>query len=163
MDEDMKNKFDNSLPKDDIVDIAQKALNDIIYTVIFDLSNEMIANGIDQDQVLTCATSLTSKYMSSGVKIRKKPAPRSRKTEGNPVKSTKSSKVKQELEWVKHPSNPNYLFLKSFTCEGAYPLLDMSSKKIIAMIDDTSVREITPQDKATLFLNGISLDQSKNL
>ncbi|KAK9763158.1 hypothetical protein K7432_010426 [Basidiobolus ranarum] len=121
MDKDMKNKFDDSLPKDDIVDIAQKALNDMIYTVIFDLSSKMIANRIDQDQVLSCATSFTLKYMSSGVKIRKKPAPWSRKTKGKVVKSTKLSKVKQELEWVKHPSNPNYLFLKLFTCEGAYP------------------------------------------
>lgn len=149
----------------DIVESANKIVADIIYTVMSDLSSELIKEGLDSDTVLKCANNLSSNYLGEGVKIRKKPAPRAPKAPGTTKSSgtakTRSKPVPKTLTWEPHPGDPeNFSFTRDISLRRGLPVRLNKNKKIVYVGGKDDVYSLDVDDALQLSNYNLSCDMS---
>jgi hypothetical protein len=141
----------------DFVSASSDALASLVYTVISDTCNEMIAAGLDQAKVLECANSITKKYVENSIKMRKRPASRATK----PTKPTKDisvsrTKNKETPVWVTHPANTEYQYTTSIKLTNGYPV--RTDNMIVGVIDDNTCRPLTADDARIAISHGLVVD-----
>ncbi len=148
---------------------ASDTVSNIVYTVVFDVCNEMIAAGMDQAKVLEHANVVVNKNVDENIRMRKKPAPRAVKpkpassytdvTITAPPRKMKP-KVSETFVWLAHQGNPSYCYTKSARLATGYPVKDTNNNKIIAVIDDTSTHALSPEDVRIATSLGLQIDFS---
>ncbi len=153
--------------KSDVQVAAKDAIDNLVYTVVFDTCNEMIAAGMDQAKILERANAVVSKYVSEGIKLRRKPAPRvpkqrivSSQTDAVTAASRKmKQKVSNNFVWVPHPSNTGYSYTKDAQLATAgYPLKENKSNKIVGVVDDNTSHALSPEDVRIAMSIGLQID-----
>lgn len=150
---------------EEIVGSANKIVADIIYTVMSDLSSELIKEGLDSDTVLKCANNLSSNYLGEGVKIRKKPAPRAAKVPGAAKSSgttkTRSKPAPKTLTWEPHPGDPeNFSFTRDIVLKKGLPVRLNKNKKIVYVGGKDDIYNLEVEDAMLLSNYNLLCDMS---
>lgn len=148
---------------DELVSASARLCGDLLYTAIYDLSNDLIKKGLDEALVLECANELSSRYFSDGIKVRKKPAPRTSKpsTKTSGSSSAKTKKVSgKTISWIFHPSTEEFSYTPDITLTNGFPLRDNSTQKVIGTINKDGVGYLTMEDMKTAFLHELMVDMS---
>lgn len=143
---------------------SETLINDLIYTILYDYTNEIIAAGMDEGEALKTANVLAERYIESGIKMRKKPAPRAKPKAKNDAISAASRKTKKsmsnEIVWVVHPSDETYLYSTSHQLSTGYPIKHSETNLIVGVIDDDSSHALTPDDAKVAVSLGMKVDYS---
>lgn len=141
---------------------TENLLNDLIYTVLFDYTNEIIESGVDETEALKVANVLVEKYIEHGIKMRKKPASRAKPKTKNDAVSAASRKMKKsianDIVWIVHPSDNTYLYSTSHQLSSGYPIKNSENNLIVGVIDDTSSHLLTMDDVKIAVSLGMQVD-----
>lgn len=135
--------------------IAQDALKNILYSVICDVCNEVITQcpNADSKVVLTAANTVINKYVGEGVKVRKKPTPRSKtvvKTTQkkmdifNVMNNTRNDEYKIP-SWMTHP-NVDYLSFATVKFPSGHPVRNNKTGKLVGIATDDEIHAPTKDD-----------------
>lgn len=157
-----KEEIDSS----NLVKVAEDALGNLIYTVVFDTCNEIISAGADQDAVLQCANRVISKYVEGGVKVRKKPVPKAKakvQAKDKPVDaltaaSRKINHLGENLVWVHHPQSNEYSYTTSMKLATGYPVRNNMTHKIVMVVGEESTGPLTVKDAKIANSLGLDVD-----
>lgn len=149
-----------------LLNSAQQTLGDLVYTVVFDTCNEMISAGLEQSTVLECANLVVKKYVSDGIKMRKKPAPRASKPKAptsqidaiTAASRKMKKKVSERIMWVYHPSDNEYSYTTDVQLVTGYPVKQNISSKVVGVVDDTSCKGLTMEDARVAISMGLDVD-----
>lgn len=147
---------------------AAEASDNLIYTVVFDLSNELISSGVaDSEKILEISTAVINKYIQGGLKVRKKPTPRP-KTAKAPSKekqidtltaaSRKINNLANNQLWVKHPENDEYSYTTDVRLANGYPTRNNATQKIVGVVTEDSVQSLTVKDAKIALSLGLDVD-----
>lgn len=153
---------------ENVVKSATNIVGDLVYTVVFDTCNEIIAaGGVDQEKVLEAATTVVNKYVDGGVKVRKKPAPRP-KTPKAPAKekpvdilkaaSRKMNSLTDNVVWVLHPESDEYSYTTSVKLATGYPVKSNMTQKVVLVANDESTAALTVKDAKIALSLGLDID-----
>jgi hypothetical protein len=146
---------------------AEDAVGNLVYTVVFDTCNEIIATGADQEAVLACANRVVSRYMEGGVKVRKRPAPRAKTTKApakdKPVDAItaafkKMNTLADNAVWIHHPEDSAYSYTTSIKLATGYPVRDNMTRKVVMVINDEATVPITIKDARVAVSCGLDVD-----
>lgn len=129
---------------------TENLINDLIYTVLFDYTNEIIDSGTDEADALKAANILAERYIEQGIKMRKKPASRAKPKTKNDLVTAASRKSKKSLTkdalWIVHPSDDSYSYTTSIQLSTGYPIKSNETGLIVGVIDDNSTHLLTTDD-----------------
>ena len=159
--------MDNKETHDDIVKAAVDAVSNLVYTVVFDVSNEIISAGAEQDAVLQCANRVVNKYVEGGIKVRKKPAPKAKVSKApakdKPVDaltaaSRKLNNLGENLVWMYHPQSNEYSYTTSMKLATGYPVRNNMTHKVVMVIGDESTGPLTVKDAKVATAMGLEVD-----
>jgi hypothetical protein len=139
----------------DAIEAANSAVSDLIYTVVYELSNNLVEKGLPESIVFEEASALISKYNEEGMKIRKKPAPRKKK---DGVEAKKGNFV-----WLVHPNERKYSYTKDIPLARGYPLRDNSTGKIVGVITDDDCEALDSVDIKVVLSHGLEVELATNL
>ena len=149
------------------VQSATSAVGDLVYTVVFDLANEVIASGADQEKVLESANAVVNKYVDGGVKVRKKPVPRPKAAKApakdKPVDilkaaSRKMNSLTTNAVWVVHPESDEYSYTTSMKLATGYPVRSNLSQKVVSVVNDEATAPLTVKDAKIALSLGLDVD-----
>lgn len=154
-----------------ITAIAEKAVGDLIYTIVFDLSNEITnTTDVPAEKVLEAASSVVNKYITGGIRIRKKPVPRA-KTERVPAKEKqvdtltaaqrKINNLSNAFVWVVHPEDEKYSYSTSAKLASGYPVRDNITHKVVMVATENECIDLTVKDAKVALSLGLDVDFSK--
>ncbi len=158
---------DNKEIRDKAIQSATSAVGDLVYSVVFDLANEVISRGFDQEKVLDAANVVVNKYVDGGVKVRKKPVSRPKAPKApakdKPVDimkaaSTKLNSLTINAQWVKHPESSEYSYTRDMKLATGYPMRRNDTKKIVSVINDESTTPLTVKDAKIAVSLGLDVD-----
>lgn len=154
--------------QDKIVRSASNIVGDLVYTVVFDTCNEIIAaGGVDQEKVLEAANTVVNKYVDGGVKVRKKPAPRPKvpktSVKEKPVDilkaaSRKLNSLTDNVVWVVHPESDEYSYTTSVKLATGYPVKNNITQKVVLVATDESTAALTVKDAKIALSLGLDID-----
>lgn len=144
------------------------AVNNLLYTVVFDVSNEIISSGgADQEKVLEAANTVINRYVDGGIKVRKRPVPRP-KTAKAPAKakpidtltaaSRKLKSLTDNILWLAHPDNEEYAYSTSVKLATGYPVKNNATNKIVMVATDESSGPLTIKDARIAVSLGLDVD-----
>ena len=159
--------MDSKETHDDIVKAAVDAVSNLVYTVVFDVSNEIISAGAEQDAVLQCANRVVNKYVEGGIKVRKKPAPKAKASKApakdKPVDaltaaSRKLNNLGENLVWMYHPQSNEYSYTTSMKLATGYPVRNNMTHKVVMVIGDESTGPLTVKDAKVATAMGLEVD-----
>jgi hypothetical protein len=159
---------DNKDFKESLVKVANEATGNLVYTVIFDMANDLIAKGaVDEATVLESASGTIQKYLDTGVKVRKKPVARPKAPKA-PTKekavdamtaaSKKLNSLTGKMLWVTHPEDDNYSYSTTVKLANGFPLKDNSTGKIVRVVTDDNAVALTVQDAKVAISYGLEVD-----
>lgn len=153
--------------KGSIMKAAEDTVGNLVYTVVFDVCNEMISAGANQEKALECANSVVSKYLEGGVKVRKKPTPRAKTTKA-PAKnapvdaltaaSRKVNNLAGNAVWIFHPDSNEFSYTTSMKLATGYPVRNNLTKKIVMVINDSATGPLTMKDARVAISLGLEID-----
>ena len=159
---------DNKEFKDNLVKVANEATGNLVYTVVFDMANDLIANGAaDETTVLKSASGTVQKYLETGVKVRKKPVSRPKAPKApakdKPVDaitaaSKKLNSLTGKIVWLEHPEDNNYSYSTNFKLANGYPLKDNSTGKVVRVVTDEETVALTVKDAKIAISQGLEVD-----
>ncbi len=139
---------------------SEEALTNLIYTIVSNTCNEMIAAGMDKAKVLECANNVVKRYAETGIKMRKRPAHRAARSRD--VSSTGTSKSRHKgpptLLWITHPSNKDYQYTTSKMLATGYPLKESKSNMVVGVIDKHTCKNLTADDARLAVSLGLAVD-----
>lgn len=152
--------------KESILKTSERLIGDIIYTVIFDTCNEMIAHGMDQEKVLECANKVVNIYLEGGIKVRKKPAPRKaqpKASKDKPIDVLKAAHKKlhsltDNVVWIEHPDSKDYSYTTSVKLVRGYPVRNNKTQKIEMVVNDEATCPLTINDVKVAMGLGFEVD-----
>lgn len=154
--------------RESLLPVAQDTLKNLIYSVICDVCNEVITNcpNADSKVVLTAANAVIDKYVGEGVKVRKKPAPRS-KTAVKPAQkkvdlytAVKSRNDEMKIpSWMKHPHNDEYSFA-TIKFPTGYPVRNNKTGKLVGVATDNEVHALTKDDITYARMYSLEIDEA---
>ena len=159
--------MDSKETHDDIAKAAVDAVGNLMYTVVFDVANEIISAGAEQDAVLECANRVVNKYVEGGIKIRKKPAPKAKVSKApskdKPVDaltaaSRKLNNLGENLVWMYHPQSNEYSYTTSMKLVTGYPVRNNMTHKVVMVIGDDSTGPLTVKDAKAATAMGLEVD-----
>ena len=144
------------------------AINNILYTVVFDVSNEIISSGgADQEKVLEAANTVINRYVEGGIKVRKRPVPRP-KTAKTPAKakpidtltaaSRKLKNLTDNVLWIAHPDNDEFSYSTGVRLSTGYPVKNNATNKIVMVATDESSGPLTLKDAKVAVSLGLDVD-----
>lgn len=159
---------DNKDFKDSLVKVANEATGNLLYTVVFDLSNDLITKGaVDEQTVLESASSTIQKYLDTGIKVRKKPVVR-QKAPKAPAKdkpvdaltaaSKKINSLTGKILWVTHPEDDNYSYSTNVKLANGFPVKDNLTGKIVMVATDEESIPLTIKDAKVAQSYGLDVD-----
>ena len=159
---------DNKDFKDDLVKVANEATGNLIYTVIFDMANDLITKNVgDEATILQSASVTAQKYLETGLKVRKKPVVR-QKVPKAPAKdkpvdamtaaSKKLNSLTGKIVWVVHPDDENYSYSTNFKLANGFPLKDNSTGKVVMVVTDEETVPLTVKDAKVAQSFGLDVD-----
>lgn len=137
-----------SINRESLVSAANSAIADILYSAISDTANEILltVDGIDEAAVLKAANAVITRYVDESIKIRKKPAPRTRAPTTKPKKSTDLASAANKIyQWIKHPERSEYSFANVWLATG-FPLRNNVTGHWVGMITDDDTHPATKDD-----------------
>ena len=144
---------------------AESIVGDLVYTVMFDFANELIATEqADTDKVLAIANAVVAKYVD-GVKIRKKPAPRATKA---PVKKQvdvltaagrKLHNLGREIVWMFHSDSSAYSYGSNIYLVNGHPVRDNTTKQIVYVVNERDTSRLTDDDVRAAVAMGLPVDE----
>ncbi len=146
---------------------AVKVVGDLVYSVIFDVANEIISKGVDQDVVLEAANAIVNKYVDGGVKVRKKPSPRPKAPKApakdKPVDilkaaSRKLNSLTDNMVWLTHPDSDEYSYTTSVKLATGYPVKNNMTHKITSIVNDDATAPLTVKDAKIALSLGLEID-----
>jgi hypothetical protein len=142
---------------------ASEHIADVVYSVAFDVCNEIIDAGGDQEATLECANRVVARYVGEGIKVRKKPAPRAKtsavKDKQVDTLTAASRKLnKQKYLWMYHPKTERFSYTTDVMLSTGYPLRDNQTSKITCIIDDNGTKPLTIQDAKIATSYGLDVD-----
>lgn len=154
--------------RDSLVSSANAAVGDLIYTVAFDVCNQIITDTeVDHTKVLNAANSVVARYLSDGVKVRKKTSPRP-KTAKAPLKdkpvdvlkaaSKRMASLSDNITWVVHPDSEDLSYTTSVKLATGYPVRDNTTQKITSVATDDATVPLTVQDAKLALSYGLEVD-----
>lgn len=158
--------LDNIRPS--LLGAMNEASQNLVYSVLYDYCNALIAKDIDQKVVLDTALEVTQLWLNDSLKMRKRPAPRvpklrQPKPEKIDAKTAATRLSKKNLidnaVWVQHPQTELLSYTKSFELQTGYPVKN-TENKIVAIITDTSLSRLTPSDVRSAVSRGYNIDPS---
>ena len=151
-----------------IVKTATDAVGNLLYTVAFDICNELITAGADQEAVLECGNRVVNRYIEGGVKVRKKPAPRAKApklTKDMPVDALTAASRKMNMSnlagrvlWVHHPESNEFSYTTSVKLVSGYPLKNNLTQKVCAVVNEDSIGALTVSDAKLAMSLGLEID-----
>lgn len=151
-----------------VLQSATGAVSDLVYTVIFDVCNEVIsAGGVDQDKVLEAANAVVNKYVDGGVKVRKKPAPRPKAPKAPPkdkpvdilkAASRKLNSLTNNTVWVVHPESDEFSYTTNFKLATGYPVRNNMTHKVVSVVNDDATAPLTVKDAKIALGLGLEVD-----
>jgi hypothetical protein len=155
--------------KESILKSSERLMGDVIYTVVFDTCNEMIAQGIDQEKVLECANKVVNNYLEGGIKVRKKPAPRKAQPKAasaakdKPIDVLKAAHKKlhsltDNVVWIDHPHSTDYSYTTSVKLVKGYPVRNNKTQKIEMVVNDEETCQLTINDVKVAMGLGFEVD-----
>ena len=156
-----------TLERDEIFKAAADAVSNLVYTVVFDVSNEIISAGAEQDAVLQCANRVVNKYVEGGIKVRKKPAPKAKvskaSTKDKPIDaltaaSRKINNLSENLVWMFHPNSNEYSYTTSIKLATGYPVRNNMTHKVVMVIGDDATNPLTVKDAKVATAMGLDVD-----
>ena len=159
--------MDNKDVHEGAVKAAEDAVANLIYTVVFDVANEIISAGAEQDAVLKCANTVINKYVEGGIKVRKKPAPKAKvskvSAKDKPVDaltaaSRKLNNLAENLVWMFHPNTKEYSYTTSVKLANGYPVRNNMTHKVEMVIGEDSTNPLTIQDAKIAQSMGLDVD-----
>ena len=159
--------MDSKETHDNIVKAAVDAVGNLVYTVVFDVSNEIISAGAEQDAVLQCANRVVNNYVDGGIKVRKKPAPKAKVSKvpakDKPVDaltaaSRKLNNLGENLVWMYHPQSNEYSYTTSMKLATGYPVRNNMTHKVVMVIGDESTGPLTVKDAKVATAMGLDVD-----
>ena len=135
---------------------AKDAVSNLLYTAIFDTCTEIFSAGIgDEETVLQCGNAVMKKYVGEGVKVRKKPAPRVIK----PKEDTKlRQKIYEQYVWIAHPNDEQYMYTTSVQLVTGYPVKEVSTNKVIGIINNETCTALTQDDARVAVSLGLQVN-----
>ena len=158
---------DPSINREGLVAASVDAVQNLIYTVVFDVANETIEKGADQTMVLEAANSVVNKYLDGGVKVRKRPVPKPR-TAKAPAKdkpidtltaaSRKLKSLTEKVLWIAHPSSDEYSYSTSVKLATGYPVKNNATNKVVMVATDESTGPLTLKDARVAVSLGLEVD-----
>ena len=159
---------DNKDFKENLVKVANEATGNLIYTVIFDMANDLITKGVvDEETVLKSASETIQKYLETGVKVRKKPAVR-QKVPKAPAKdkpidaltaaSKKLNSLTGKILWVTHPEDDNYSYSTNVKLANGFPVKDNLTGKVVMVVTDEASIPLTVKDARVALSYGLEVD-----
>lgn len=151
-----------------LIAASSDALSNLIYTVIFDVSNEVISSGgAEQDKVLEAANVVANRYVDGGIKVRKRPVPRP-KTAKAPAKdkpidtlaaaSRKLKSLTDNVVWVAHPESDEYSYTTSVKLATGYPVKNTATNKVVMVATDDASGPLTIKDARIAVSLGLDVD-----
>ncbi len=151
-----------------LVSSANAAVGDLIYTVAFDVCNQIITDTeVDQSKVLEAANTVVTKYLSDGVKVRKKPSPRPKAARPAPkdkpvdvlkAASKKMSSLSDNITWISHPESDDLSYTSDVKLSNGYPVRDNTSGKVTSVVTDDATVPLTVQDAKIALSYGLDVD-----
>lgn len=153
--------------RENIIRTAGDAVANLAYTVVFDICNEMISSGANQEATLECANTVVNKYVEGGIKIRKKPAPRAKTlkatTEGKPVDaltaaSRKLNNLGSNVLWIHHPNSSEYSYTTSIKLATGYPVRNNMTHKVCYVVTEEDTVPLTVKDARVAMSMGLEVD-----
>jgi hypothetical protein len=149
--------------REELLGPASEHIKDVIYTVAFDVCNEIIDAGGDPDATLECANRVVAKYVGDGIKVRKKPAPRAKaptvKDKQIDTITAASRKLnKKNVLWMHHPETDEYSYTTDIMLKNGHPLRNNNTSKIEQVIDDGGVKPLTIADARIAVSYGLDVD-----
>lgn len=159
---------DNKDFKDSLVKVANEATGNLIYTVVFDMANDLITKGVvDEATVLESASGTIQKYLDTGVKVRKKPVVR-QKAPKAPAKdkpvdaltaaSKKMNSLTGKILWVTHPEDENYSYSTNVKLANGFPVKDNTTGKVVMVVTDEESIPLTVKDAKVAMSYGLEVD-----
>lgn len=152
--------------------INNNLFGDLVYTVVFDVCNEVIRQNpeIGDKNFLECGNAVIEKYVESGIRVRKKPAPRQSKpratvarekaTDMYTAASRKAASRRNvsSYNWVQHPDNENYVYTKDVSLKNGYPLIEVGIKKVVGVINEEGTKGLTSDDAKIAASYGLEIN-----
>jgi hypothetical protein len=160
---------DNKDFKESLVKVANEATGNLVYTVIFDLANDLITKGaVDEATVLESASGTIQKYLDTGLKVRKKPVARPKAPKApakdKPIDAMTAASKKinsllvDKIVWAKHPEDENYSYSTNVKLANGYPLKDNSTGKVVRVVTDDAAVPLTIKDAKFAQSFGLEVD-----
>ena len=155
--------------KDKSMLTASQAFGDVIYTVVFDVVNEVISSveGVDQEKVLEAASNVLSKYVDGNLKVRKKPSPKPRAPKApasdKPVDILKAASKKMHtlsdnMVWVTHPESEDMSYTTNVKLVNGYPVRNNATQKIVSVVTNDATVPLTVGDATVALSMGLEVD-----
>lgn len=158
---------DNKEMHEKVMQSASGAVGDLVYTVVFDVCNEIISAGVDQEKVLEAANTVVNKYVDGGVKVRKKPSPRPKAPKApakdKPVNildaaSKKLNSLTNNVVWVVHPESDEYSYTTGMKLATGYPVRNNMTHKVVSIVNDEATAPLTVKDAKIAMGLGLEVD-----
>lgn len=153
--------------RNNLIAASTDAISNIIYTVIFDLSNEIISSGVDQEKVLEIANQTVQKYVDGGIKVRKRPVAKPRVTK-QPAKdkpidaltaaSRKIKSLSDNLVWIAHPDDSAYSYTLDVKLATGYPVKNNATNKVEMVATDEKSLPLTIKDARVAASYGLDVE-----
>lgn len=145
-----------------LIATASDHIKDIIYTVAFDVCNEIIEAGGNQEATLECANRVVARYVGEGIKVRKKPAPRAKAPQKDKqvdaVTAASRKLNKKSFTWIHHPETEDYSYTTDVMLKNGHPLRNNHTSKIEKVINEEGALALTVTDAKIALSYGLDVD-----
>lgn len=131
---------------------SEESVGNIVYSVVFDVCNEIINEGANSEKVLECANRVVNRYLEGGIKVRKKPAARAPKATTRSVDAAAAASRKmlsgigQNVLWLVHPESSEYSYTLNLKLKNGHPVRNNMTKKICYVVNEHETRMLSDED-----------------
>ena len=137
----------------------------LVYSVLYDYCNALIAKNVNEKVVLDTAIEVTQLWLNDSVKMRKRPAPRATKPrqpkpetiDGRTASARLNKNLIDNATWVQHLQTDMLSYTKTFKLHTGFPVKN-TENKIVGVITDTSLENLTPSDVRAAVSRGYNID-----
>jgi CBS domain-containing protein len=160
---------DNSLDevRQSIITAISDTTQNLVYSVLYDYCNALIAKNVDEKVALTTAHEIMQLWLNDSLKMRKRPAPRVPKPRQPKLTidaKTASTRLSGEalpdnFEWVNHPTIDKLMYTTSFQLKTGYPVKNPEGK-IVGVITETDLTKLTTSDVRSAASRGYNTDNN---
>ena len=154
--------------QDNLVKVANEATGNLIYTVVFDLVNDLILKNVgDEATILESASGTIQKYLDTGVKVRKKPvvrpsAPKApakdKPVDALTAASKKLNSLTSKMMWVTHPEDEKFSYSPTVSLATGFPLKDNATGKVVMVVTDDKCLPLSVQDARLAMSYGLDVN-----